>query len=126
MLDIHPCLGKDSMHTDLPLACPCLHASMMLTGCLASLQGLPVQNGETHVGAGDRLAEVRASSWVHCAHDDMHPAPARQRSRNFFQEEGKYETIRCTERRPGEVQEATFALKTNDPAGFNLIDVFAW
>ena len=23
-------------------------------------------------------------------------------------------------------QEATFALKTNDPAGFNLIDVFAW
>ena len=24
------------------------------------------------------------------------------------------------------LQEATFAIKTNDPAGFNLIDVFAW
>ena len=26
----------------------------------------------------------------------------------------------------GTGQEATFALKTNDPSGFNLIDVFAW
>jgi len=24
------------------------------------------------------------------------------------------------------MQEASFALKTNDPAGFNIIDVFAW
>jgi photosystem I subunit V len=23
-------------------------------------------------------------------------------------------------------QEATFALKTNDPAGFNIVDVLAW
>lgn len=24
------------------------------------------------------------------------------------------------------VQEASFALKTNDPAGFNIVDVLAW
>ncbi|CAK0784166.1 hypothetical protein CVIRNUC_007369 [Coccomyxa viridis] len=45
----------------------------------AKKQGLPVQNGETNLEAGDRLAE-----------------------------------------------EASFALKTNDPAGFNIVDVFAW
>eukprot|EP01026_Neomeris_dumetosa_P078511 TRINITY_DN84_c0_g1_i1.p3 TRINITY_DN84_c0_g1~~TRINITY_DN84_c0_g1_i1.p3 ORF type:complete len:133 (-),score=29.80 TRINITY_DN84_c0_g1_i1:167-565(-) len=41
--------------------------------------GQPVQNGQTHFAAGDRLAE-----------------------------------------------EATFILKTGDPSGFNLVDVFAW
>ena len=41
--------------------------------------GLPEQNGETHLAAGDRLAE-----------------------------------------------EASFLMTTNDPAGFNLIDVMAW
>lgn len=41
--------------------------------------GLPEQNGQTHLAAGDRLAE-----------------------------------------------EASFLMTTNDPAGFNLIDVMAW
>ncbi|KAK9908332.1 hypothetical protein WJX75_006229 [Coccomyxa subellipsoidea] len=45
----------------------------------AKKQGLPQQNGQSNVEAGDRLAE-----------------------------------------------EASFALKTNDPAGFNLVDVMAW
>ncbi|CAL8469380.1 g8921 [Coccomyxa elongata] len=45
----------------------------------AKKQGLPQQNGQSNIEAGDRLAE-----------------------------------------------EASFALKTNDPAGFNLVDVFAW
>ena len=44
-----------------------------------SSAGLPEQNGQTHLAAGDRLAE-----------------------------------------------EASFLMTTNDPAGFNLIDVMAW
>ncbi len=61
-----------------------------------ALQGLPQQNGESNFDAGDRLAEAVDGS-------DKFPTWL------YFL-----------------VQEASFALKTNDPAGFNIVDVFAW
>ena len=89
-----------------------------------------MQNGETNAEAGDRLAEVRHSHYLQ--RDGL---VQRHNGRvahftAFFSVHWLILAVEllCTSEHDDAdaLQEATFALKTNDPAGFNIVDVFAW
>ena len=96
----------------------------------SNAQGLPKQNGETNIAAGDRLAEVRASltckgsvsCYCYCRKNLVHTTHSCRRG--HVRQGLRWQRFADNPVKHG--QEATFALKTNDPAGFNLIDVFAW
>ena len=91
-----------------------------------------MQNGETNLEAGDRLAEVGHSHYLHW--DRTCAAMLDQTAVHFPQHAFVWTSpcllsaLPCASEHDNAnaLQEASFALKTNDPAGFNIVDVFAW